>query len=68
MEFDPKLIENQKKKHQKITQIQQKSPLDRHLGPARAPGGPKSLKKRSEVKFWGLENHKKVKKIKSKNQ
>ena len=30
----------------------QKPPPDRHLAPVRAPGGPKWLKKRSEVVFW----------------
>ena len=53
MEFDQYSIKNHKKKHKKITKNQQKSPPNRHLGPARAPGGPKSSKKRSDVKFSG---------------
>ena len=49
-------IQNRKKKESEIiknNKNQQKSPPDRHLAPARAPGGAKWLKKRSGLEFWG---------------
>ena len=40
------------KHHQKNFKNRQKSPPERHLAPARAPGGAKWLKKRSVPEFW----------------
>ena len=48
-------IKKRKEKHPKVIknlENRQKSPPERHLAPARAPDGPKWLKKRSDVEFW----------------
>ena len=49
-------IQNRKEKHSKIIKNNknlQKSPPDRHLAPARIPGGAKLLSTSSEIEFRG---------------
>ena len=58
MKIDPNI--NQKtqqktsKNHEKFNKIQEKTPPDRHLDPARAPGRSKYLKKTSVKPFYRI--------------